>query len=143
MRSAQQFVDYREQGSVKMAFDFRAEEAADGWSVVSTETRVMALGDATRSGMGRYWRLIVPGSGLLRRQWLDGIRRRPRARTKGAERRTPSRADSSGPTQLGGVRDLRPLWSHCLGSPTRRRRASKRGSERRGSSMGSRPRYAM
>ena len=37
---------------------------------------VMALGDSTRRGMGRYWRLIVPGSGLLRREWLDGIRRR-------------------------------------------------------------------
>ncbi len=36
----------------------------------------MALDDATRRGMGRYWRLIVPGSGLLRRQWLDGITRR-------------------------------------------------------------------
>ena len=68
VRTAQQFVDYRERGSVKMAFDFRAEEAGDGWSLVSTETRVMALDDATRNGMGRYWRLIVPGSGLLRRQ---------------------------------------------------------------------------
>ena len=76
VRTAQQFVDYRERGSVKMAFDFRAVEAGDGWSVVSTETRVMALDDATRSGMGRYWRLIVPGSGLLRRQWLDGIKLR-------------------------------------------------------------------
>lgn len=76
VRTAQQFVDYRERGSVKMAFDFRAEEARRGWSVVSTETRVMALDDATRRGMARYWRLIVPGSGLLRRQWLDGIKRR-------------------------------------------------------------------
>ena len=83
VRTAQQFVDYRERGSVKMAFDFRAVEAGDGWSVVSTETRVMALDDATRSGMGRYWRLIVPGSGLLRRQWLDGIKRRAESADQG------------------------------------------------------------
>lgn len=93
VRTAQQFVDYRERGSVKMAFDIRAEEAGDGWSVLSTETRVMALDDATRSGMGRYWRLIVPGSGLLRRQWLDGIRRRAESADQGTTRPTPSRAD--------------------------------------------------
>lgn len=76
VRTAQQFVDYHEQGGVKMAFDFRAEDAGGGWSTISTETRVVATDPATRSGMGRYWRLIVPGSGLLRRQWLDGIRKR-------------------------------------------------------------------
>jgi hypothetical protein len=83
VRTATQFVDYREPGSVKMAFDFRAVEAGGGWSVLSTETRVMALDDATRSGMGRYWRLIVPGSGLLRRQWLDGIKRRAESADQG------------------------------------------------------------
>jgi len=93
LRTAQQFVDYRERGSVKMAFDIRAEEAGDGWSVLSTETRVMALDDATRSGMGRYWRLIVPGSGLLRRQWLDGIRRRAESADHGTTRPTPGPAD--------------------------------------------------
>jgi hypothetical protein len=76
VRTAQQFVDYHEQGGVKVAFDFRAEDAGGGWSTISTETRVVATDPATRSGMGRYWRLIVPGSGLLRRQWLDGIKRR-------------------------------------------------------------------
>jgi hypothetical protein len=59
-----------------MAFDFNVEDAGGGWSTLSTETRVLATDDATRRGMGRYWRLIVPGSGLLRRQWLDGIKRR-------------------------------------------------------------------
>jgi hypothetical protein len=72
----QEFVGYRERGAVKMAFDFTVEDSGEGWSTVSTETRVAALGEAAGRGMGRYWRLIVPGSGLLRRQWLDGIRRR-------------------------------------------------------------------
>lgn len=75
VRSPQEFVDYREPGAVKMAFNFNVEDAGAGWSTVSTETRVAALSDVGR-GFARYWRLIVPGSGLLRRQWLDGIKRR-------------------------------------------------------------------
>jgi hypothetical protein len=59
-----------------MAYDFFVEDAGGGWSTISTETRVRALDDLTRRGMARYWRLIVPGSGLLRRQWLDGIKKR-------------------------------------------------------------------
>ena len=76
VHTLQQFSDYREQGAIKMAFDFNVEDAGGGWSTVSTVTRVLATDDSTRRGMGRYWRLIVPGSGLLRRQWLDAIKRR-------------------------------------------------------------------
>jgi hypothetical protein len=59
-----------------MAFNFNVEDLGDGWSAVSTETRVLATDDFTRRGMGRYWRLIVPGSGLLRLQWLEAIKKR-------------------------------------------------------------------
>jgi hypothetical protein len=76
VHSLQEFADYREQGAIKMAFDFNVEDAGGGWSTLSTETRVLATDNLTRSGMGRYWRLIVPGSGLLRLQWLEGIRKR-------------------------------------------------------------------
>lgn len=76
IRTLQEFADYHEQGAVKMAFDFYVEDAGGGWSTLSTETRVAATDDLTRRGMARYWRLIVPGSGLLRRQWLEGIKKR-------------------------------------------------------------------
>jgi len=76
VRTLREFADYREQGAVKMAYDFNVEDAGRGWSTITTETRVLALDDITRRGGGHYWRLIVPGSGLLRRQWLDGIKRR-------------------------------------------------------------------
>jgi hypothetical protein len=76
VRTLQEFADYREQGAVKMAYDFNVEDAGGGWSTISTETRVLALDDFTRRGMGRYWRLIVPGSGMLRLQWLEGIKKR-------------------------------------------------------------------
>ena len=72
----QEFANYHEPGAVKMAFDFYAQDEGGGWSTLTAETRVLATDDLTRSGMGRYWLLIVPGSGLLRRQWLDGIKRR-------------------------------------------------------------------
>ena len=74
-RTLQEFADDREQGGVKIAYDFNVEDAGGGWSTISAETRVVALDDFTRRGMGRYWRLIVPGSGLLRLQWLEGIKK--------------------------------------------------------------------
>ena len=76
VRTLQELADYRKQGVVKMAFDFNVEDAGGGWSTISTETRVLALDDATCRGIGRYWRLIVPGSGMLRVQWLEGIKKR-------------------------------------------------------------------
>jgi len=76
VHTLQEFAAYREPGAVKQAFDFNVEEAGEGWSTIIAETRVAATDDAASRGMGRYWRLIVPGSGLLRLQWLDGIKRR-------------------------------------------------------------------
>ena len=76
LQTLQQIADYREQGGIKIGYDFRVDDVSDGWCTISTETRVMATDDATLRGMSRYWRLIVPGSGLLRRQWLNGIKRR-------------------------------------------------------------------
>ena len=75
VHTLQEFTDYREQGAAKMAFNFHVEEAGEGWSTISTETRMVVQADFSR-GPAIYWRLIVPGSGLLRRQWLDGIKRR-------------------------------------------------------------------
>ncbi|HEY3440232.1 MAG TPA: hypothetical protein VGK29_05755 [Paludibaculum sp.] len=76
VRTLKECADYREEGGLKMAFNFNVEDVGGGWSTISTVTRVLALDDSTRRGMGRYWRLIVPGSGLLRLQWLEGIKRR-------------------------------------------------------------------
>jgi hypothetical protein len=75
VRTVQEFADYREQGAAKMAFNFHVEEAGAGWSTISTETRMVVQDDFSR-GPAVYWRLIVPGSGLLRRQWLEGIKKR-------------------------------------------------------------------
>jgi hypothetical protein len=58
------------------AMNFRVVPNASGGSVVSTETRVFANDDAARRAFARYWRVIYPGSALIRRMWLRAIRRR-------------------------------------------------------------------
>lgn len=76
VNTLREFADDRQPGGVKMGYDFIVEDAGGGWSTITAETRVLALDPDTRRGLVRYWRLIVPGSGLLRLQWLDGIRKR-------------------------------------------------------------------
>jgi hypothetical protein len=70
------FAAFDEPGSVKIAFNLLVEDEGGGWSRVVTETRVRATDDAAKRVMGRYWRLIYPGSGMIRRMWLNAIRDR-------------------------------------------------------------------
>jgi len=63
-------------GPVKIAINFLVEDEGDGWSRVRTETRVFATSPRARRAFAVYWRLIYPGSALIRRMWLDAIGRR-------------------------------------------------------------------
>jgi hypothetical protein len=45
-------------------------------SLVSTETRVFANSPSARRNFARYWRLIYPGSALIRVMWLRAVDRR-------------------------------------------------------------------
>lgn len=47
-------------------------------SVVTTETRVFASDRRSRRRFAAYWRIIYPGSALIRRMWLRAIARRLR-----------------------------------------------------------------
>jgi hypothetical protein len=49
-------------------------------TMLSTETRVRCGDPATRQRFARYWRVIRPGSGLIRRSMLREIRRRAETR---------------------------------------------------------------
>ena len=42
-------------------------------TIISTETRVFSNGAETRRRFARYWRMIYPGSALIRRMWLRAI----------------------------------------------------------------------
>ncbi len=63
------------------AMNFLITPNASGGSTVSTETRVLANDDAARRGFARYWRVIYPGSALIRRMWLRAIKKRATAPT--------------------------------------------------------------
>ena len=56
-------------GTIRVATDFRADAVAGG-CVLSTETRVHALDDAAERAFRRYWLVVGPFSGLIRRRWL-------------------------------------------------------------------------
>jgi hypothetical protein len=56
--------------------NFLVEPNRTGGSLVSTETRVFAKGDGARRRFAAYWRVIYPGSALIRRMWLRAIKRR-------------------------------------------------------------------
>jgi hypothetical protein len=48
-------------------------------SRVTTETRVFATDASTRRRFAAYWRVIYPGSAVIRRMWLRAIKRRAEA----------------------------------------------------------------
>ena len=62
------FVDFSDPGWAKMVTNFRAYAGE-----LTTETRVLLTDDRSRSAFRRYWLLIRPFSGLIRRRWLAAI----------------------------------------------------------------------
>ena len=59
-------------GTVRVAADIRAVPASGG-CVLSTETRVQAVDDRSRRAFRRYWFVVGPFSGLIRRRWLRAV----------------------------------------------------------------------
>jgi hypothetical protein len=66
-------------GYVRAALNFQIEDQGNGSCRLTTETRVFATDSATSRRFAVYWRLIYPGSAVIRRMWLDAIRRRAEA----------------------------------------------------------------
>ena len=61
-------------GQVRMVASFEAT-SADGGSLLATETRVEAMDAGSRRAFRRYWRVVGPFSGLIRRRWLAAAER--------------------------------------------------------------------
>ncbi len=74
--SPEQFLTWAPPETVKIAANFRIEDAGNGRSRVVTETRILASDASARRKMAKYWALIYPGSGLIRRGLLDAVRDR-------------------------------------------------------------------
>ncbi len=56
--------------------NFRIESGG----LLTTETRVFSQTDSERRKFAVYWRLIRPGSGIIRQSWLEAIKRRAEAK---------------------------------------------------------------
>lgn len=69
------FEAFAEPGYAKAAMSFLVRREGGGTRLV-TETRVIGTDETARRRFRRYWRLIRPGSGALRRSWLAAVRRR-------------------------------------------------------------------
>ncbi len=63
-------------GVTVAAMNFRVTPDGPNASIVSTETRVYANDPSSRRTFAAYWRLIYPGSAVIRRMWLRAIDRR-------------------------------------------------------------------
>ncbi len=65
------FGEFSDPGYAKLGFNFRLENG-----VLSTETRVLLTDERSRELFRRYWLVIRPFSGLIRREWLRAIAQR-------------------------------------------------------------------
>jgi hypothetical protein len=82
------FADFDQTGYAKMAANFRLASIAGGRAVqLTTETRVACTDAISARRFARYWWLIRPASGTIRRRWLAAIKRR-------AERHADGHANS-------------------------------------------------
>jgi hypothetical protein len=74
-RETDDFAAFDEPGYAKAAMNFTVRPDGDG-SRITTETRIVGTDAAAARKFRRYWVLIRPGSGAIRRSWLKAIRRR-------------------------------------------------------------------
>jgi len=87
-------VAFAQPGYAKAIINFRIIPEGDG-SRLTTETRILATDDSARRTFAAYWRLIYPGSALIRRSWLAAIARRATAPESTAEPAAPPSTSAS------------------------------------------------
>lgn len=78
-------------GAALAAMNFLVKAAAENGSTLSTETRVFAQGSSAVRRFAIYWRMIHPGSDIIRRSWLRAIRGRAENEPCAAIAQTASR----------------------------------------------------
>jgi hypothetical protein len=66
----------RPPGFTLAAMNFRVEPDGVRGCLLTTETRVFANSAPARRRFAAYWRVIYPGSALIRRMWLRAIEKR-------------------------------------------------------------------
>ena len=73
LRTPEEFKAFTAPGGLRVAFNLRVVDEGGGVVRVSTETRSFGNDEGARRAFARYWRLIYPGSSIIRRVWLDAI----------------------------------------------------------------------
>ena len=73
------FKSLNQEGFAKATMNFVVEPQGPEWSLLRTETRVFATDPASRDEFASYWRVITPGSVLIRHMWLRAIKVRAEA----------------------------------------------------------------
>ena len=76
LRTPSQFQTFKNPRYAKVAMNVRVRDEGNGWCKVTTETRVLCADPHARRKFDAYWRVVYPGSALLRGQWLAAIKRR-------------------------------------------------------------------
>ena len=72
VESVADFRSFQNPGWCKTALDLRCRPERGGTRIM-TETRIQATDPATRRRFRVYWTLIMPGSALIRRNWLAAV----------------------------------------------------------------------
>jgi len=72
----EQFKLFNEPGYVKVAVNFRFIRVNNSVTILTTETRNNGITYKDNRIFGYYWRIIYPGSAIIRRVWLNTIRKK-------------------------------------------------------------------
>lgn len=81
--SPQGFRQFSQPGFAMVAANFLVRPLRPGLVRLSTETRVRCLGPEAKNRFRRYWTLIRPFSGFIRREWLRVARQEAEAAQRG------------------------------------------------------------
>ena len=73
--NAEEFKKFEKEGYAKAVWNFTLTEKPNEVTEVTTETRVHCIGEACRNRFLRYWRIIGPFSGWIRKEALRVIKR--------------------------------------------------------------------
>jgi hypothetical protein len=75
VETPEQFLAFDRPGYVKVAFNIRWVDSGGGFTRLTTETRCQGTSAEATRIFARYWRVIYPGSAIIRRSWLNAIER--------------------------------------------------------------------
>ncbi|HZK03024.1 MAG TPA: hypothetical protein VFC94_01290 [Bacteroidaceae bacterium] len=71
----EEFIKFNQSGYVKVATNIYFTALEDNTSVISTETRNYGITRTDCRLFNYYWRIIYPGSAIIRKAWLNTVKK--------------------------------------------------------------------